>query len=108
MAAYAAFFKPLQPPYLFAIIFTSDWSWVAYMRRHRRMAFLIALIFAAAFFAHIASGQVPHMKGTAPEKMMPSDKAHKMRECEKRAEQQKIKMEDRSRFVDECVAARAK
>ena len=44
------------------------------------------------------------MKATAPEKMMPSDKAQKMRECEKRADQQKIKMEDRSRFVNECVA----
>lgn len=58
--------------------------------------------------AHAASAQVPHMKATAPERMMPSDKAPKMRECEKQAEQQKIKMEDRSRFVNECVAARAK
>ena len=48
------------------------------------------------------------MKATAPEKMMPSDKAQKMRECEKRADQQKIKIEDRSRFVNECIAARAK
>ena len=48
------------------------------------------------------------MKATAPEKMMPSDKVQKMRECEKRAEQQKIKTEDRARFVNECVAARAK
>jgi hypothetical protein len=78
------------------------------MHRHRPLAFLIALTFAAAFLAHAASAQVPHMKGTAPEKMMPSDKAQKMRECEKRAEQQKIKMEDRSRFVNECVAAGAK
>ena len=30
---------------------------------------------------------------------MPTNKAQKMRECEKRAEQQKIKLEDRSRFV---------
>ena len=48
------------------------------------------------------------MKATAPEKMMPVDKALKMRECEKRMEQQKIKMEDRSRFLDECVWAKAK
>ena len=79
------------------------------MHRHRPMAFLIALTFVVAFFAHIASAQVPGpMKATAPEKMMPSDKAQKMRECEKRAEQQKIKMEDRARFVNECVAAGAK
>jgi hypothetical protein len=48
------------------------------------------------------------MKATAPEKMMPVDKALKLRECEKRMEQQKIKMEDRSRFLDECVWAKAK
>jgi hypothetical protein len=58
--------------------------------------------------AQAASAQVPHMKATAPEKMMPTNKAQKMRECEKRAEQQQIKMEDRSRFVNECVAAGAK
>jgi hypothetical protein len=79
------------------------------MDRHRLMTFLISLTLAAAFFACTASAQVPGpMKATAPEKMMPSDKAQKMRECEKRADQQKIKMEDRSRFVNECVAARAK
>ena len=79
------------------------------MDRHRLMTFLISLTLAAAFFAYTASAQVPGpMKATAPEKMMPSDKAQKMRECEKRAEQQKIKMEDRARFVNECVAAGAK
>ena len=79
------------------------------MHRHRPMEFFIALTFAAAYFAHTASAQVPGpMKATAPEKMMPSEKAQKMRECEKRAEQQKIKMEDRSRFVNECIAAGAK
>ena len=73
------------------------------------MTFLIALTFVVAFFVHIASAQVPGpMKATAPEKMMPSDKARKMRECEERAKQQRIKMEDRSRFVNECVAAEAK
>jgi hypothetical protein len=59
--------------------------------------------------AHAASAQVTdRMKATAPEKMMPVDKALKLRECEKRMEQQKIKMEDRSRFLDECVWAKAK
>ena len=79
------------------------------MHRHRPMTFLISLTLAAAFFACTAFAQVPGpMKATAPEKMMPSDKAQKMRECEKRADQQKIKMEDRSRFVNECIAAQAK
>ena len=78
------------------------------MHPHRATAFFAALTFAM-FLAHAASAQVTdRMKATAPEKMMPVDKAPKMRECQKRAEQQKIKMENLSRFVDECVAAKAK
>jgi len=65
--------------------------------------------FFAIFLAQAASAQVTdRMKATAPEKMMPADKAQKMRECEKRMEQQKITMKDRSRFLDECVWAKAK
>ena len=78
------------------------------MHPHRTTGFFAALTFAM-FLAHAASAQVTdRMKATAPEKMMPVDKAQTMRECQKRAEQQKIKMENRSRFVDECVAAKAK
>jgi hypothetical protein len=78
----------------------------AVMRPHRATAFFVAL---AMLLVHAASAQVTdRMKATAPEKMMSVDKAPKMRECQKRAEQQKIKMENRSRFVDECVAAKAK
>jgi hypothetical protein len=79
------------------------------MHRHRSTAFIATLTLAAAFLGHAASAQtLDRMKATAPEKMMPSDKAPKMRECEKRAKQQGIKTEDRSRFVNECVAAGAK
>jgi hypothetical protein len=102
-------FQVLHPLRLFAIIFANDWSWATYMHRHRPITFLVPLTLAVAFFAYTASAQVSGaMKATAPEKMMPSDKAQKMRECEKRADQQKIKMEDRSHFVNECVAARTK
>ena len=63
----------------------------------------------AMFLSHSASAQVTHqMKATAADKMMPADRALKMRECEKLAVQQKINMEDRSRFVDQCVWAKAK
>jgi hypothetical protein len=78
------------------------------MHPHRLTGFSVPIILAI-FLAHAASAQVTdRMKATAPEKMMPVDKALKMRECEKRMEQQKIKMEDRSRFLDECVWAKAK
>jgi hypothetical protein len=76
------------------------------MHPRRLTDFLIPPTFVAMLLAHAASAQVPdRMKATAPEKMMPSEKAQKMRQCEERAKQQKIKMEDRSRFVNECVAA---
>lgn len=78
------------------------------MHAHRLTIFSAALTFAI-FFAPAASGQATDcMKATAPDRMMPGDRAAKMRECEKRTEQQKIKMEDRSRFVDQCVWAKAK
>ena len=68
------------------------------------MALLYALSFGVALFAHAASAQLPGpMKATAPEKMMPQEKAQKMRECTRRAEQQKIEMNDRARFINECV-----
>jgi hypothetical protein len=78
---------------------------VRFKRRHRPTVFLIVATFVAMLLAHVASAQV---KATAPEKMLPSDKAKKMRECAKLAEQRKVKMDDRSRFVNECVAAGAK
>jgi mannitol-specific phosphotransferase system IIBC component len=74
------------------------------MKKHRPMAFAYALSFVMAAFVQIASAQTQERKATAPEKMMPVEKAQKMRECERRAEQQKIKMEDRARFVNECIA----
>jgi hypothetical protein len=78
------------------------------MHSYRLAKFLVALSLAT-FFAQAASAQLAdRMKATAPEKMMPTEMASKMRECKKRAQEQKIKMEDRSHFVDECVWAKAK
>ena len=71
------------------------------------MALLYALSFGVALFAHAASAQLPGpMKATAPEKMMPQEKAQKMRECTRRAEQQKIEMKNRARFINECVGTK--
>jgi hypothetical protein len=38
--------------------------------------------------------------------MMPNEKAQKMRECARRAEQQKIETKDRARFINECVGTK--
>jgi hypothetical protein len=74
-----------------------------------RLALFFTAVILLTFLAHAASAQpADHMKATAPEKMMPAERMSKMRECKKRAEEQKIKMEDRSHFVDECVWAKAK
>jgi len=61
------------------------------------------------FLATTVSAQTPAlMKATAPEKMLPSEQAKKMRACEKLATQQKIIMEDRSSFVATCMAYKAR
>ena len=71
------------------------------------MALLYALSFGGAVFAHAASAQLPgSMKATAPEKMMPHEKAQKMRECTRQAEHQKIEMKDRAHFINECVGTK--
>ncbi len=60
--------------------------------------------FAASLLLGPASAQSSNtMKPTAMEKMMPPDKVKKMRDCEKQAKEEKIKMEDRSKFVLDCM-----
>jgi hypothetical protein len=48
------------------------------------------------------------MKATAPDRMMPKTQAAKMRECDKLAMAQSIRMEDRARFVENCVGGKAR
>lgn len=84
------------------------------MRRCREIALIVTLVLAAPFAgAASAQDKAPReskesMKATAPDKMMPAGEASKMRECEKRAQRQKIKMADRAGFVDRCVAGEVK
>ena len=44
------------------------------------------------------------MKATAPEKMMRPGESAAMRDCDKQAMQEHVKMEERARFVKDCVA----
>jgi hypothetical protein len=48
------------------------------------------------------------MKSSAPEMMTPPGESDAMRECDKLAMDQHIKMEDRTRFVKECIAKKMK
>ena len=75
---------------------------------HRLTIFFIVLSVASLFIQASSAEAISPKRASAPEKMMPSDKTVKMRECERVAEQQKVKMEDRSRFVDQCVWAKQK
>ncbi len=67
---------------------------------------LIVGIAVVLWFASVAGAT--SMKATAPDQMMPQGGGEAMRECNGRAVQQHIKMEDRARFVKECVAKKMK
>jgi hypothetical protein len=75
----------------------------------RQIIYLSAVPIGVLFLITAVPAQtlVP-MKSTAPEKMMPSDRAKKMRACEQQAMQQKITMEDRTNFVENCMADKAR
>jgi hypothetical protein len=50
-----------------------------------------------------AAAAQPAMKPSAPEKMMSPGEAKKMQACEKQAADQNIKMDERSKFVMDCM-----
>ena len=50
-----------------------------------------------------AAAAQPAMKPSAPEKMMSPGEAKKMQACEKQAANQNIKMDERSKFVMDCM-----
>jgi hypothetical protein len=65
-----------------------------------------AAVFAAAWvLAGAAAAQTSRaMQATAPEKMMRPGESAAMRDCDKQAMQEHVKMEERARFVKDCVA----
>jgi hypothetical protein len=46
------------------------------------------------------------MKPSAPQKMMSPAQARKMRACEQQAAQDNIKMDERSKYVMDCMTAK--
>ena len=73
----------------------------------RAIALLAAVTLSLGFGAGAATAQ-SSMKPSAPQKMMSPDKAQKMRACEKQAADQNIKMDERSKYVMDCMTAKAK
>jgi hypothetical protein len=75
-----------------------------------RLAILAVLL--AGALPVVALGQSPgdknSMKATAPEKMTPPGQGKVMRECDKLAMEQHVKMDDHARFVQACIAKKMK
>ncbi len=71
----------------------------------RRIALLTAVTLSLAFGAGAATAQ-SSMKPSAPQKMTSPEEAKKMRDCEKRAAQNNIKMDERSKYVMDCMTAK--
>ena len=63
---------------------------------------LVVLLSAAVIGAGAALAQTP-MKPSAPQKMMSPEEAQKMHACEKQAADQNIKMDERAKFVMDCM-----
>ena len=70
---------------------------------------IVTLLAGTVLFAATAAAQSGEaMKSTAPEKMTPPGEGAVMRECDKMAMDQHIKMEDHARFVQDCIAKKMK
>ena len=67
---------------------------------------LIVSLAIALYFS--AAAGATSMKASAPEQMMPEGGGAAMRACDELATQQHIKMEDRARFVKDCVEKKKK
>ena len=70
----------------------------------RRIAFAAALTLSLVCAADAQTA----MKPSAPQKMTSPAEAEKMRDCEQQAAQNNIKMDERSKYVMDCMTAKAK
>jgi hypothetical protein len=71
----------------------------------RLTVFVFALTMGFNFGAAFAQSD---MKPTAPAKMMPPAEEARLQACQKKAAQQNIKMDDRAKFVMDCIKEMAK
>jgi hypothetical protein len=65
----------------------------------------IALLLAGSLLCGPAFAQ-SSMKPSAPQKMMSPSEEQKMRDCEKQAAYHNVKMDERSKYVMDCVTAK--
>ncbi len=69
---------------------------------------LIEVLSAAAAVIVGAAMAQPAMNPTAPKKMMPPSEKARLEECQKMAAQQNIAMDQRAKFVMDCMKEKAK
>ena len=71
------------------------------------MPHVIALLTAVTLGLGVgAACAQPSTKPSAPQKMMSSTEAQKMRACEKQAADQNVKLDERSKYVMDCMTAK--
>ncbi len=64
------------------------------------------IVLVAALIAGLAGASAQSsMKSSAPDKMTSPDEAQKMRDCEKQAAAKNIKMDERAKYVMDCMTA---
>ncbi len=68
-----------------------------------------AIALTTAVIVGLAAGAAPaqsSMKPSAPQKMMSPEEAQKMRDCEKQAADKNIKMDERAKYVMDCMTGK--
>jgi hypothetical protein len=73
----------------------------------RLTAIASAIVFGAILCAG-AAGANDAMNPTAPTRMMPPDEKARLDACRQKAAQQNIKMDERARFIMDCMKDMAK
>ena len=72
---------------------------------------LTTIVFTILIGASLCTGAAfaqTDMKPTAPAKMMPPDEKARMEACQRKAAQQNVKMDERAKFVMDCMKEMAK
>lgn len=73
----------------------------------RRTIYVSAIVVGAVLCAGFATAQ-SDMKPTAPKKMMPPAEKARLEACQQKAAQQNVKMDERAKFVMDCMKEMAK
>ncbi len=74
----------------------------------RRLTICLATIVVGAVLSAGAASAQPGMTPTAPKKMMPPAERARLQACRQKAAQQNVKMDERAKFIMDCMKEMAK